>query len=142
MRHAKKKQTPRQVQEEMPVINPNAAGIDVGSAEIWVSIPPDRDEEPIRQYATFTADLYALADWLTQRGIESVAMESTGVYWIPVFEILEGKGLHVVMVNATYAKNVAGRKIDWLDCQWLRILHTFGLLPSSFRPAAAIARLR
>ena len=142
MRHAKKKQKPRQVQEDMPVINPNAAGIDVGSAEIWVSIPPDRDEEPIRQYATFTADLYALADWLTQRGIESVAMESTGVYWIPVFEILEQKGLRVLLVNAAYAKNVAGRKSDWLDCQWLRILHSFGLLPSSFRPEAAIATLR
>lgn len=124
------------------MINSNAAGIDIGSAEIWVSIPPDRDEEPIRRYATFTADLYALGDWLKQRGIESVAMESTGVYWIPVFEILERKGLHVVLVNAAYAKNVAGRKSDWLDCQWLRILHTFGLLPSSFRPAAAIARLR
>jgi transposase len=142
MRHGKKKQKPGQVQEDMPVINSNAAGIDVGSAEIWVSIPPDRDEEPIRRYATFTADLYALADWLKQRGIESVAMESTGVYWIPVFEILERKGLHVVLVNAKYAKNVAGRKSDWLDCQWLRLLHTFGLLPSSFRPAAAIATLR
>jgi transposase len=142
MRHAKKNQKPVQVQENMPVITPNAAGIDVGSAEIWVSIPPDRDEEPIRRYETFTADLYALADWLKQRGIESVAMESTGVYWIPVFEILERRGLQVVLVNAKYAKNVAGRKTDWLDCQWLRLLHTFGLLPHSFRPAAAIATLR
>jgi transposase len=142
MTQGKKKQKAIRVNEDMPVINPNAAGIDVGSTEIWVSIPPDRDEEPIRQYETFTRDLYAMADWLKQRGIESVAMESTGVYWIPVFEILEGQGIHVVLVNAKYAKNVAGRKSDWLDCQWLRMLHTFGLLPASFRPAAEIAVLR
>jgi hypothetical protein len=142
MRRGTKKQKPTQVQENMPVINNNAAGIDVGSAEIWVSIPPDRDKEAIRRYETVTPDLYAMADWLKQRGIESVAMESTGVYWIPVFEILEGKGLHVVLVNAKYAKNVAGRKSDWLDCQWLRMLHSFGLLPSSFRPAPPIATLR
>lgn len=142
MRHGQKKQRPAQVDENMPAMNPNAAGIDVGSAEVWVSIPPDRDPEPIRRYETFTADLQALAQWLRHRGIESVAMESTGVYWIPVFEILESQGLHVVLVNAKYAKNVAGRKTDWLDCQWLRMLHTFGLLPSSFRPAAAIATLR
>jgi len=142
MRHGQKKQRPAQVDENMPAMNPNAAGIDVGSTEVWVSIPPDRDPEPIRRYETFTADVQALAQWLRHRGIESVAMESTGVYWIPVFEILESQGLHVVLVNAKYAKNVAGRKTDWLDCQWLRMLHTFGLLPSSFRPAAAIATLR
>jgi transposase len=142
MTQGKKKQKAIRVNEDLPVINPNAAGIDVGSTEIWVSIPPERDEEPIRRYETFTQDLYAVADWLKQRKIESVAMESTGVYWIPVFEILEGQGIHVVLVNAKYAKNVAGRKSDWLDCQWLRMLHTFGLLPGSFRPAAEIAVLR
>jgi transposase len=142
MTQGKKKQKAIRVNEDMPVINPNAAGIDVGSAEVWVSIPPERDEEPIRRYETFTPDLYAMADWLKQRKIESVAMESTGVYWISVFEILEGQGIHVVLVNAKYAKNVAGRKSDWLDCQWLRILHTFGLLPASFRPTAEIAVLR
>lgn len=142
MTTGKKKQKAIRINEDMPIMNPNAAGIDIGSTENWVSIPPDRDEEPIRRYETFTQDLHAMADWLKQRGIESVAMESTGVYWIPVFEILERQGIHVVLVNAKYAKNVAGRKSDWLDCQWLRMLHTFGLLPASFRPAAEIAVLR
>ena len=142
MARVQKKQKAIRVNEDMPVMNPNAAGIDVGSKEIWVSIPPDRDEEPIRKYETFTADLYMMAEWLKQRGIESVAMESTGVYWIPAFEILEGRGIHVVLVNARHVKNVSGRKSDWLDCQWLRMLHTFGLLASSFRPATEIAVLR
>jgi len=142
MTQGKKKQNRIRVNEDMPVINPNAAGIDVGSSEIWVSISPERDEEPIRRYETFTRDLYAMADWLKQRGIDSVAMESTGVYWIPLFEILESHDIRVVLVNATYAKNVSGRKSDWLDCQWLRILHSFGLLPSSFQPSAEIAVLR
>jgi transposase len=142
MTQGRKKQKAIQVNEDMPVINGNAAGIDVGSKEIWVSIPPNRDEEPIRRYETFTQDLYAMADWLKQRGIDSVAMESTGVYWIPLFEILERHGIQVVLVNARYAKNVSGRKSDWLDCQWLRMLHSFGLLPASFRPAAEIAVLR
>ena len=142
MTTGKKKQKAIRVNEDMPVISPHAAGIDVGATEIWVSIAPERDPEPIRRYETFTQDLYAMADWLKDRKIESVAMESTGVYWIPVFEILEGRGITVVLVNAKYAKNVAGRKSDWLDCQWLRMLHTFGLLPASFRPAAEIAVLR
>jgi transposase len=142
MARAHKKQKAIRVNEDMPVMNANAAGIDVGSKEIWVSIPPERDEEPIRKYETFTADLYGMAEWLKQRGIQSVAMESTGVYWIPAFEILEKRGIHVVLVNARHVKNVSGRKSDWLDCQWLRMLHTFGLLASSFRPAAEIAVLR
>lgn len=142
MTKGKKRQKLNGVREDMPVINQNAGGIDVGAAEVWVSIPPSRDEEPIRRYDMFTQDLYALADWLKQRDIESVAMESTGVYWIPVFEILERRGIAVVLVNAKYAKNVAGRKSDWLDCQWLRILHSYGLLAGSFQPAAEIAVLR
>jgi len=142
MPRKKKKQRPIQVNEDMPVINHNACGIDVGASEIWVSIPPGRDEEPIRRCEMFTRDLYAMANWLKQCGIESVAMESTGVYWIPVFQILERRGIAVVLVNAKYAKNVAGRKSDWADCQWLRILHTFGLLSGSFQPAAQMAVLR
>src|SRR4030095_714398 len=137
-----KRQKPVRVSEDMPVINHNTGGIDVGAAEVWVSIPPDRDEEPIQRYEMFTRDLYAMADWLKRRGIESVAMESTGVYWIPVFSIFERAGIAVVLVNAKYAKNVAGRKSDWLDCQWLRILHTFGLLAGSFQPDVEIAVLR
>jgi transposase len=142
MTKRKEKQKQLQVTEDMPVINSNAGGIDVGAAEIWVSIPPGRDEEPVRRYGMFTIDLYTMVGWLKQCGIESVAMEATGVYWIPVFQILERRGIEVVLVNARYAKNVAGRKSDWLDCQWLRILHTFGLLAGSFQPAADIATLR
>jgi transposase len=142
MTKGKKRQKPIQVSEDMPVINHNAGGIDVGSAEIWVSVPGDRDPDPIRRYEMFTQDLCAMADWLKQCGVESVAMESTGVYWIPVFQILEQRGIQVELVNAKYAKNVAGRKSDWLDCQWLRILHTFGLLAGSFQPAAEIGVLR
>ena len=132
----------QQVSEDMPAINPNAAGIDVGASEMWVSVPPDRDAEAISRYDVFTRDLCAMADWLTQCQIKSVAMESTGVYWIPVFQILQSRGIEVILVNAKYAKNVAGRKSDWLDCQWLRILHTFGLLAGSFQPSADIGVLR
>ena len=143
MRKGKERQKAAlEVSEDMPVINPNAGGIDIGAAESWVSVPPGRDEEPVRKFAMFTRDLYAMAGWLKQCGIKSVAMESTGVYWIPVFQILERQGIEVVLVNAKYAKNVAGRKTDWLDCQWLRILHTFGLLAGSFQPAADIGTLR
>jgi len=146
MTKGKKKQKPnrirQQVSEDMPVINRNAGGIDVGASEMWVSVPPDRDAEAIRRYEVYTRDLCAMADWLKQCGITSVAMESTGVYWIPVFQILQKRGIEVILVNAKYAKNVAGRKSDWLDCQWLRILHTFGLLAGSFQPAADIGVLR
>jgi transposase len=146
MTKGKKKQKPnrirQQVSEDMPAINPNAAGIDVGASEMWVSVPPDRDSEAIRRYDVYTRDLCAMADWLKHCGITSVAMESTGVYWIPVFQILQKRGIEVILVNAKYAKNVAGRKSDWLDCQWLRILHTFGLLAGSFQPAADIGVLR
>jgi len=142
MTKRKKKQKPNRFNEDMPVINSNAGGIDIGASELWVSIAPERDEEPIRRYEMFTRDLQAMAEWLKQRGIDSVAMESTGVYWIPVFQILERQGIQVVLVNAKYAKNVAGRKSDWLDCQWLRILHTFGLLSGSFHPVTEMAILR
>ena len=146
MMKGKKKQKPNRIRqhvsEDMPAINPNAAGIDVGGSEMWVSVPPDRDDEAIRRYDVYTQDLCAMADWLKQCGITSVAMESTGVYWIPVFQSLQKRDIEVILVNAKYAKNVAGRKSDWLDCQWLRILHTFGLLAGSFQPAADIGVLR
>jgi len=142
MTKSRKKQKAIKVTEDMPVINSNVGGIDVGAAEVWVSVPPGRDEEPVRRYGMFTRDLYEMAAWLKQCGVESVAMESTGVYWIPVFQILERRGISVALVNAKYAKNVAGRKSDWLDCQWLRILHSFGLLAGSFQPTADIATLR
>lgn len=123
-------------------MNPNAAGIDCGAATHYVAVPADRDPTPVRAFQTFTADLYRLADWLTACGVTTVAMESTGVYWIPLYEILEGRGFDVVLVNARHVKNVPGRKTDVVDCQWIQELHSVGLLRGSFRPTAAIAALR
>ena len=126
----------------LPLINPNAAGIDIGADRHWVSVPVGRDSENVRSFACFTADLYTMADWLHQCGIETVAMESTGVYWLAVFQILESRGFEVKLVNAHYVKTVPGRKTDVLDCQWLQQLHTYGLLAGSFRPADQICVLR
>jgi hypothetical protein len=125
-----------------PIINPNAAGIDIGSMEHWVAVPEDRDEQPVRKFACFTQDLHAMAAWLKQCKVQTVVMESTGVYWIPLFQILEAHGFEVKLVNAKQAKNVPGRKTDVLDCQWLQRLHTYGLLSGSFRPDDAICVLR
>lgn len=124
------------------LINPNAAGIDIGSKEHWVCVPVGRDPKSIRPFGTFTADLYALTDWLKQCGITSVAMEATGVYWVPCFQILEARGFQVVLVNSRQTKNVAGRKSDCKDCQWIQRLHSFGLFQASFRPADPYCRLR
>jgi transposase len=123
-------------------INPNAAGIDCGSAEHFVAVPPDRDPHPVQSFRTFTTDLGRLADWLTACGVTSVAMEATGVYWIPIYEILEARGFEVLLVNARHVKNVAGRKSDVSDCEWLRELHSVGLLRGSFRPPDVIVALR
>jgi len=123
-------------------IEPNAAGIDIGAEEIYVAVAPDRDPEPVRCFATFTADLQAMAKWLQQCGITSVAMEATGVHWIPVYEVLEASGLRVCLVNARHVKHVPGRKSDVRDCQWLQYLHSVGLLRGSFRPESAISALR
>jgi transposase len=128
--------------EGLEQIRENAAGIDVGSKELWVDVGRKNDSRPVRKFETFTADLNGMADWLKRCGIATVAMESTGVYWIPVCQILEAHGIEVFLVNAAHAKNVSGRKSDVLDCQWLRTLHSYGLLPASFRPAAEIAVLR
>ena len=103
------------------ITHPNAAGIEIGSASHFVAVPPDRDDQPVREFACFTADLHALADWLTACGVDTVAMESTGVYWIALFELLDARGFTVLLVNALHVKNVSGRKSDVLDCQWLRI---------------------
>lgn len=123
-------------------IQPNAAGIDCGAEHHYVAVPSDRDARAVRAFRTFTADLNQLADWLIQCGIKTVAMESTGVYWIPVFEILEARRIEVVLVNAHHLRNVRGRKSDVTDCEWLRELHSVGLLSASFRPAAEIVVLR
>jgi transposase len=123
-------------------INLWAAGIDIGATAHFVAVPEGSSEVPVREFKTFTSDLYALADWLKQCGIQKIAMESTGVYWIPVYEILEEKGFEVKLVDARQVKNVSGRKTDVLDCQWIQQLHTYGLLNGAFRPANEICELR
>jgi transposase len=129
-------------QPALTITHPNAAGIDIGSASHYVAVPPDRDEEPVREFACFTADLNALADWLLACRVDTVAMESTGVYWIPLFELLDARGFKVFLVNARHVRNVSGRKSDVLDCQWLQQLMTYGLLSGSFRPDDQICVLR
>jgi transposase len=128
--------------EHLSQINLDAAGLDIGASEIWACVPEDRDEVPVRRFDTFTPDLYALADWLAACGVTTVAMESTGVYWIPIYEILQSRGIVACLVNAQATKNVSGRKSDVLDCQWIQQLHTYGLLAASFRPPADICVLR
>ena len=129
-------------QQFLERIHLNAAGIDIGSASHFVAVPQDRDPEPVREFKSFTGGLIQLADWLTACDIETVAMESTGVYWIPLYEILTDRGFEVLLVNAHHVKGVPGRKSDVVDCQWIQQLHTFGLLRASFRPAAQITVLR
>lgn len=126
----------------LSLTHPNAAGIDIGSASHWVAVPPHLDEQPVREFASFTADLQALAQWLRKCGVDTVAMESTGVYWIALYELLQSQGFEVILVNARHVKNVSGRKSDVLDCQWLQQLHSFGLLAGAFRPAEAVCELR
>ncbi|OPX99723.1 MAG: Transposase [Syntrophorhabdus sp. PtaB.Bin006] len=123
---------------EFPVVHPHAAGIDVGATFHVVAAPPDRDPDPVRRFQSFTTDLHRLSQWLREVGVKSVAMESTGVYWIPVFEILESDGFEVILVNAREVKQVPGRKTDYNDAQWLQKLHQFGLLRASFRPGEHI----
>src|ERR1700686_283897 len=122
----------------LDIVHPDAAGIDVGGSEHWVAINPGRDAEPVRCFGTFTADLNEMARWLVEKGVRSVAMQSTGVYWMPVLEILEQHGLEVYLVNARHTKNLPGRKSDVQECQWLLKLHTFGLLNNSFQPTDEI----
>jgi len=122
----------------LEIVHPDAAGIDVGGSEHWVAISPDRDPEPVRRFGCFTADLHEMARWLIEKGVRSVAMQSTGVYWMPVFEVLEQHGLKPFLVNAQHTKNVPGRKTDVQECQWLLKLHAFGLLNNSFQPTDEI----
>jgi transposase len=128
--------------ESLKQINPNAAGVDVGAAELYVCVPEDRTPAPVRVFQTFTSDLQEIAAWLKQCGVTSVAMESTGIYWIPLYEVLEAAGFEVKLVNAREAKNMPGRKSDILDCQWIQQLHSYGLLTASFRPAKDIVAIR
>ena len=122
----------------LEIVHPDAAGIDVGGSEHWVAISPDRDPEPVRRFGCFTADVREMGRWLVEKGVRSVAMQSTGVYWMPVFEVLEQQGLEVYLVNAQHTKNVPGRKSDVQECQWLLKLHAFGLLNNSFQPTDEI----
>jgi transposase len=122
----------------LEIVHPDAAGIDIGGSEHWVAISPDRDPEPVRRFGCFTVDLREMARWLIDKGVRSVAMQSTGVYWMPVFEVLEQHGLEVFLVNAQHTKNVPGRKTDIQECQWLLKLHAFGLLNNSFQPSDEI----
>jgi transposase len=139
---ARTPRVPRKTNPTPPVLHPDAAGIDIGATHLYVALPPDRCPEPVRVFATFTEDVQALAAWLQEHQITTVAMESTGVYWIPVFQILETAGIEVYLVNAQHAKNVPGRKTDVSDCQWLQYLHAVGLLRGSFRPPDEICAAR
>ena len=123
-------------------INLNAAGIDIGSDRHLVAVPEGSDDVSVRQFGAFTSDLHEIADWLEKCGVTTVAMESTGVYWIPLFEVLEQRGFEVKLVDARHVKNVSGRKSDVLDCQWLQQLHTYGLLQGAFRPPDEVCVLR
>ena len=123
-------------------LNLNAAGIDVGATSHFVAVPAGRAEQPVQEFGAFTADLYRLADWLTECGVQTVVMESTGVYWIPLFGVLEERGFQVMLVDPRHIKNVPGRKTGVVDCQWLQQLHTYGLLSGAFRPGGDIRRLR
>lgn len=141
-RKAAAKKKPGRLPQHLGHLNVSAAGIDIGSRSHFVAIPEGIDEPSVREFSTFTDDLERLSDWLVACGITTVAMESTGIYWIPVFEILESRGLEVKLVNARHVKNVPGRKSDVLDCQWLQQLHTYGLLRGAFRPAEQVCALR
>jgi transposase len=140
-----RKEWARRLQSEDPgleVVHAQAAGIDVGNGAHYVAVRPDRDPQPVRRFECFTADLYRLAEWLKSCGVKTVAMQSTGVYWIPLYEILEERGFQVCLVNARHTRNLPGRKSDVQESQWLLKLHTYGLLNNSFQPPAEIRVLR
>lgn len=139
---ASPKGTRKRTRRSLSIAHPHAAGIDIGSREHFVAVPEDRDQPTVRSFSAYTADLETMAGWLKTCGITTVAMESTGIYWLPVYEKLEEAGLEVLLVDARSVKNVPGRKSDVKDCQWIQQLHTYGLLRAAFRPTDAICRLR
>jgi transposase len=128
--------------EHRPILEQNAAGIDIGSREIFVAVPLDRGQNPVRVLATFTENLQELAAWILRCGVTTAAIESTGVYWIPLYDILEQHGIKPCLVNARHMKNVPGRRTDWHECQWLQFLQSVGLLRSAFRPEAEVCAVR
>ncbi|MHC2380012.1 IS110 family RNA-guided transposase [Bradyrhizobium liaoningense] len=137
-----RKESKSKVDRTMPMVHPNAAAIDVGATMHMAAVGTDHALEPVRSFGTFTADLDQLVKWFVECGVETVVMESTSVYWIPIFELLDARGFAVFLVNARDAKHVPGRKTDVSDAQWLQRLHSFGLLRASFRPKGQIAELR
>ncbi len=145
MNRKQRREMMRKVQSEdlsLQVVHPHAAGIDIGNESHYVAVPPSRDPQPVRCFGCTTAELKTMAQWLTQCGIRTVAMQSTGVYWIAVYDILEEAGMEVYLVNARETKNLPGRKTDVQESQWLMKLHTYGLLRNSFRPSREIRTLR
>ena len=132
----------KRISKFLEQVNLYAAGIDIGSQSHYVSVPDELASESVREYSCFTGDLNRMADWLVEIGIQTVAMESTGIYWIPAYEILEERGLIVLLVNSRHIKNVPRRKTDVLDCQWIQQLHTYGLLEGAFRPEEETVALR
>jgi transposase len=139
----KKRPNPQAVAfDDLYITHPHAAGIDVGASELWVAVPESHATPPIGCFGTYTPDLHALAQWLLASGVDTVALESTGLYWLPLYEVLDAHGLEVYVVNGQHSKNVPGRKSDVADCQWLQKLHSYGLLRASFRPTETIAALR
>ena len=147
MNRKQRREWARKIQADdvgLEVIHPDAAGIDIGNECPYGAVPSKRDpEQPVRRFGCVTAELKAMAEWLPQCGIRTVAMQSTGVYWIPVYDVLEAAGMEVYLVNARETKNLPGKKSDVLqESQWLLKLHTYGLLRNSFRPAPEIRRMR
>src|SRR5215213_11701730 len=132
----------QQAASGLAMVHAQAAGIDIGASEIYVCVPSACTPEPVRSFPTFTVDLQQLVAWLRQCGVETVAMESTGVYWVPLYEMLEEQAIEVYLVNSQHLKRVPGRKSDVADCQWLQQLHSYGLLQASFRPSEEICALR
>jgi transposase len=145
MNRKQRRETMRKIQGDdldLEVVHPDAAGVDIGNESHYVAVPPTRDTQPVRRFGCTTAELKAMAEWLKQCGIRTVAMQSTGVYWIAVYDILEAADLEVYLVNARETKNLPGRKSDVQESQWLMKLHTYGLLRNSFRPPQEIRTMR
>ena len=137
-----RKRSKPKIDRRMPMVHPNAAAIDVGATMHMAAVSAERTPEPVRSFGTFTTDLHRLVNWFKECGVETVVMESTSVYWIPIFELLDARGFTVFLVNARDAKHVPGRKTDVSDAQWLQRLHSYGLLRASFQPKGQIAELR
>src|SRR5262249_16438148 len=145
MKRKQRREMMRKIQSQdisLEVVHPDAAGIDIGNQSHYVAVPPTRDSQPVRRFGCTTAELKAMADWLKRCGIRTVAMQSTGVYWIAVYDLLEEAGLEVYLVNARETRNLPGRKSDVQESHWLMKLHTYGLLRNSFRLSPEIRTMR